>query len=103
MKTTFKTKVFKRAYEIMKNTGKAFAVCLSKAWALFRLVKKMRLGIVQFTFEKKDATLRRASGVLKAATTSTSKRRKNFKTVAYLGIEKQGFRCFKVENLITVI
>ena len=31
MKTTFRAKVFKRAYEIMKSTGKAFAVCLSKA------------------------------------------------------------------------
>ena len=38
----FRTKVFKQAHELMRATGKAFAVCLSKAWALYRLTKRMR-------------------------------------------------------------
>lgn len=36
----FRTKVFKQAHELMRATGKAFAVCLSKAWALYRLTKR---------------------------------------------------------------
>ena len=33
MKTSnFRHKVFCMAYELMKVTGKAFAVCLSRAW-----------------------------------------------------------------------
>lgn len=33
MKTSnFRHKVFCMAYELMKATGKAFAVCLSRAW-----------------------------------------------------------------------
>jgi hypothetical protein len=36
MKTTntaFRTKVFHWAHELVRTTGKAFAVCLAKAWA----------------------------------------------------------------------
>lgn len=44
----FRTKVFKQAHELMRATGKAFAVCLSKAWALYRLTKRMRREIVTF-------------------------------------------------------
>lgn len=30
MKTTFRTKVFLQAWELVKATGKAFAICLAK-------------------------------------------------------------------------
>ena len=103
MKTNFRTKVFKRAYEIMKTTGKTFEVSLSKAWQVYRLLKKMRKGITAFAFEKADGTLRRAKGIIKAYTPKTTNQRKeNFKTVAYFDTDKQSFRSFKVENLITV-
>ncbi len=105
MKTnqTFRTKVFKRAYQIMHSTGKAFAVCLSKAWALYRLAKALRTKDVCFTYEKKDGSLRRAYGTLKnvsqfvkgAGKTSTG-------VFHYWDLEAVAFRCFKVENLITV-
>lgn len=39
---TFRSEVFKKAYEIMKTTNKAFAVCLGKAWELYRLTKQMK-------------------------------------------------------------
>ena len=104
MKTTinFRSKVFKRAYEIMRATGKTFAVCLSKARACYRLIQKMRNDVTEFAFEKADGTLRRAKGILKDVATSTKQRKPNYKTVAYFDVEKQGFRCFKVENLVTI-
>ena len=101
---TFRSKVFKRAYEIMRNTGKAFAVCLSKAWAIYRLSKKLlNSDEVCFTFEKKDGSLRRAYGTLKnigqfIKGTGTI----NNKVFHYWDLEAVAFRCFKVENLITV-
>ena len=49
----------------MRATGKAFAVCLSKAWALYRLTKRMRREIVTFAYEKADGSLRKAKGTLK--------------------------------------
>ena len=85
---TFRTTVFQRAYNLMKTTGKAFAVCLSKAWQLYRLAKKMRTEAVEFTFEKADGTLRKAIGTLKV--------------FHYWDLEQVAFRCFKIENLISI-
>ncbi len=66
MKTNFRSRVFTRAYEIIKATGKAFAVCISKAWALYRLTKQMKANDeVSFAYEKKDGSLRHAYGTLK--------------------------------------
>ena len=104
MKTTFRTKVFKRAYEIMKATGKAFAVCLSKAWALYRLAKQMSSkDEVSFAYEKKDGSLRRAYGTLKNVSQFVKGTGKTSTGVFhYWDLQAEAFRCFKVENLITV-
>lgn len=101
--SNFRSKVFKQAYELMKATGKAFAVCLSRAWALYRLTKRMHKGVVTFAYEKADGSLRKAKGTLKDVEnlikgTGTP----NYKTVRYFDIDADGFRSFKVENLITV-
>mgnify|MGYP003683474093 CR=1 FL=1 len=104
MKTTFRSKVFKRAYEIMKATGKAFAVCLSKAWALYRLAKQMRTkNEVAFAYEKKDGSLRKAFGTLKNVSQFVKGTGKTSTSVFhYWDLEVVAFRCFRVENLVTV-
>lgn len=104
MKTTFRQRVFKRAYEIMSKTGKAFAVCLSKAWALYRLTKQMRTkDEVVFTYEKKDGSLRRAYGTLKNVSQFVKGTGKTSTGVFhYWDLEAVAFRCFRVENLVTV-
>lgn len=98
----FRSKVFKRAYEIMRNTGKTFSVCLSKAWAVFRLVKRMAVEVVEFTFEKKDGTLRRAKGTYKGLPISTKSKGISFKSLPYFDVDAQAYRSFKIENLIAV-
>lgn len=98
----FRSKVFKRAYQIMRNTGKAFAVCLSKAWAVFRLVKRMAIETVTFTYEKKDGTLRKAKGTYKGLPISTKSKGINFKSLVYFDVDLKAYRSFKIENLITV-
>lgn len=99
----FRSKVFKQAHEIMKATGKAFAVCLSRAWGLYRLTKRMHREVVTFTYEKADGSLRKAKGTLKDVQhlikgTGTP----NYKTIRYFDVEANAFRSFKTENLITV-
>ena len=91
----FRTKVFKQAHELMRATGKAFAVCLSKAWALYRLTKRMRREIVTFAYEKAKGTLQDVQNLIKGTGPE------NYKTVRYFDVEANGFRSFKVENLIT--
>lgn len=102
---TFRSQVFKRAYQIMTSTGKTFAVCLSKAWNLYRLGKKLKNSDeVIFTYEKKDGSLRKAFGTLKNVGqfikgNSTSSN----KVFNYWDKEAVAFRCFKVENLVSFI
>ena len=102
MNTSFRHKVFRMAYELVHATGKTFAVCLSRAWALYRLTKQMRGGIVSFAYEKADGSLRKAKGTLKdiqSLIKGTGK--ENYKTVRYYDVEAGGFRSFKIENFIT--
>jgi hypothetical protein len=47
---TFRTKVFNWAHELVRSTGKSFAECLSKAWALYRLRKRMATEVVRTSF-----------------------------------------------------
>ena len=103
MKTTinFRSRVFKWAHELVRTTGKAFAVCLAKAWALYRLRRRMTTETVKIAFEKADGSLRIAYATLKGTSdlikgTGTS----NYKTVKYFDTEANGFRSFKVENFI---
>ena len=104
MKTSnFRHKGFCMAYELMKATGKEFAVCLSRAWALYRLTKQMHKGIVSFAYEKSDGSLRKAKGTLKdIQNLIKGTGSENYKTVRYFDIEANGFRSFKVENFITI-
>ena len=101
MNATFRTKVFKRAHEMMKKTGKAFAVCLSKAWVIYRLVKRMKNDVVKFTFEKSNGELRTAFGTLKNTVSKIKGTGKvNYKSVCYFDTEKQQFRSFLPDDSI---
>ena len=94
----------RRSWQICRTTGKAFAVCLSRAWALYRLTKRMRAGVVRFAYEKADGTLRKAAGTLHEvdATIKGTGRPNDALTICYYDVEAGGWRSFKVENLVTV-
>lgn len=101
---SFRSQVFKRAHVIARNTGKAFAICLVKAWQIFRLKKRMAQEKVKFAYEKVDGTLRYAMGTLQANFLGDVKglREPNPKVLTYYDLDAMAFRCFKVENLIQV-
>ncbi len=92
----------RRAWAIARATGKAFAVCLSKAWQLYRLTKRMRAGVVRFAYEKADGTLRRAAGTLNdtADRIKGTGRPDDGQTLRYFDVEANGWRSFKVENFV---
>lgn len=99
----FRSTVFKQAHELMEATGKNFAVCLSKAWALYRLTNQMQEGVVTFTYEKVDGSVRKAKGTLKDIQHLIKGTGiPNYKTICYFDKDANGFRSFKVENLISV-
>ena len=99
----FRSKVFKQAYEMMKATSKVFAVCLAKAWTIYRLYKRMKKETVSFAYEKADGSLRKAKGTLQDVSSLIKGTGiENYKTVRYFDVDANGFRSFKVENLIAV-
>lgn len=104
MKRSELSKVMRRAWAIARTTGKAFAVCLSKAWQLYRLAKQMRTSAVRFAYEKADGSLRRAVGTLKdvAAMVTGTGRPDDSRTFKYYDTEAAAFRSFRVENLIAI-
>lgn len=104
MRRTDLSNIMRRAWQICRTTGKAFAVCLSRAWALYRLTKRMRAGVVRFAYEKADGTLRKAAGTLHevAALVKGTGRPDDGRTVKYYDVEADGWRSFKVENLIAI-
>lgn len=97
------SKIMRRAWQIARATGKAFAVALSKAWALYRLTKQMRAGVVRFAYEKADGSLRRATGTLREVATliKGTGRPDDGRTVRYYDVDADGWRSFKVENFVT--
>ncbi len=102
MNKTDLSKIMRRAWAIARATGKAFAVCLSKAWQLYRLTKRMRAGVVRFAYEKADGTLRRAAGTLNdtADRIKGTGRPDDGQTLRYFDVEANGWRSFKVENFV---
>lgn len=102
MNKSFRSKVFAWAHYLLRETGKTFAVCLSKAWAIYRLRKAMKERVVTFAFEKADGSLRKAKGTLKDVE-HLVKGTGVFtpKTVTYYDVEKESFRSFKINNFIT--
>lgn len=98
----FRTQVFKRAHVMAKETGKAFSICLVKAWQLYRLKKAMLKGMVKFAFEKADGSLRYALGTLNVNWESKGTREPNYKSVPYFDLEANGLRSFKSQNLIRI-
>lgn len=106
-KSNFRVRVMKYAWTLWRVTGQSWRSCMLKAWQLYRLALQMRQGEVRFQYLKADGTIRKAVGTLvnlpSGATLNGKKMTKpSFKTFAYFDVEKNSFRCFRVENLINV-
>lgn len=103
MKATDLKQIMSLAWQFFKQTGHKFSECLKKAWANFKLIQRMKKGIVKFYFQKVDGSIREAWGTLKnelMPTTNENNRKKSDTVQVYYDTEVQGFRCFKKFNLL---
>ena len=110
MKTakSFRVRVMKYAWQLWRATRQAWRICMIKAWQLYKLAKTMREGNTTFYYLKADGSIRKAVGTLMntpSGMTFNGKRvtKPSYKTMTYFDVEKNGFRCFRVENLISGI
>ena len=95
-----KTKLFKIAHAI-KAQFETFGQALAHAWKIIKLQAKMALGVVNFKFRKVDGSIREAVGTLtvKYESKGTGKL-VPMDSMMYFDTEANGFRSFKVCNLI---
>ncbi len=99
---TFRSKIFKAAHQVRKNTGKKFSICLIQAWKAYKLKQAMKVDKVKFAFETLSGSLRYAIGTLQTSYQSKGNKKQNFGIISYFDVEKEGFRSFRIENLIQV-
>lgn len=107
-KSNFRARVMKYAWQLWRATKQSRQLCMIKAWQIYKLAKAMREGVVTFYYTKTDGTIRKASGTLKnlpSGATFGGKRltKPSYKTLTYFDIEKNAFRCFRIENLICAV
>lgn len=103
MKTQDLSSIMRMAWRFFKITGQSFADCLRLAWANFKLVMRMRVGIVKFYFCKVDGSVREAYGTLCEKIippTGADQRKRNDTVQVYYDTERNEYRCFKKLNLI---
>lgn len=107
-KTNFRSRVMKYAWHLWRATRQAWRTCMLKAWRLYHLAEEMRGGVVTFSYLKTDGTIRMATGTLMNVPAGASlggKRvtKPSYKTMAYFDTGRNAFRCFRIENLISVL
>lgn len=104
MKTTNLSQIMSTAWRFFRISGQSFSECLRKAWANFKLVQKMRTGIIKFYFQKVDGSIREAYGTLFEKiipkVSNENKRAKNDTVQVYFDTEVQDWRCYKKLNLL---
>ncbi len=100
----FRSRVMKYAWQLFRATKQAWRICMLKAWQLWRLAKSMKEGTRTFWYQKTDGTIRKANGTLKNVSSYGRRITKpSYKTMTYFDLDKNQFRCFRIENLICVI
>lgn len=102
-KTTNRVSIFALAWVLVKNNGLTLSEGLKTSWAHHKLRAAMRDGIVCFRFQKVDGSIRQAYGTLqegRVPATSESNRKTNPTVSVYYDTEREGWRSYKIANLL---
>lgn len=99
------SKLMKQAQYMVKTLGFTISETMKLAWRNFKLCKALKKGIVNFTFKKKDGSIREAVGTLKenvippvyGLRTSDPN-----KVQIFYDVNKQAWRSFKIENFVSI-
>ena len=97
-----RSKVFTLANTLYWSNGLTRSESFKKAWKVIRIKEAMKNDQVEFTYQKKDGTTRRAVGTTSSkffSYTRKTDRPTPITVITYFDIEKQGFRAFKAENI----
>lgn len=105
MKTSDLRDIMRIAWQLVRKNGFTMSEALKTAWLNFKLKMKMRYGIVKFYYQKISGEIREAYGTLRADLMSQTKgadRKSNPTVQVYYDSERDGYRCFKIANLVKI-
>ena len=93
--------IVREAWVFVKNYGFTLSEGMKQSWAIYKLKKAMKNGIVRFFFDKVDGSVREAFGTLseRIVPATSGTRSASPTVVTYWDTEKQAWRCFKKVNL----
>ena len=94
-----KSLLFKIAHTV-KSSFNSFSEALKYAWKIIKLRMKMKKVAVSFRFKKVDGSIREAIGTLPTAPQGDSNRKPNPKVFTYFDVEKNDYRCSRIDALI---
>lgn len=100
------SELMRKAWMFVKVYGFTMAEAMKQAWALSKLKKAMKKGIVKFMYTKLSGEIRTAWGTLKEElipVTGGENRKKNDSVMVYFDKEKDAYRCFKVANFLKIV
>lgn len=99
-----KSQIFKMAWDFVKRFGFSLSEGLKTAWSNFKFKKIAATKIIRFYFRKVDGSIREAFGTLREdllpQTSGTPF--KGHDCQVYYDTEKQEWRCFKKQNLLSI-
>ena len=97
--------IMRIAWQLVRKNGFTMSEALKTAWLNFKLKMKMRYGIVKFYYQKISGEIREAYGTLRAdlmPQTKGADRKSNPTVQVYYDSECEGYRCFKIANLVKI-
>lgn len=94
-----KRRLFNIAWSVRAQFA-TFSEALTHAWRVVKLQISLCLGIVKFSYTKKDGSRREAVGTLDSVPAVKGERRTNHGVLTYFDLDAQNWRAAKVENLI---
>lgn len=99
-----RSSILKKAH-ILKKQGYGFGEAQKLIWMGEHLRTKLHEGLTQFSYKKKDGSVREAIGTLNNVEhllVGSSKFNSDIFTIRYYDLEKESFRATKVQNLLTI-
>lgn len=93
------SKVMRMAWDL-RHLFSSFSEALKKAWAIVKLKRDMSNGEVRFKFRKVNGEIREAVGTLNVEYERKGTGHATEETVSYWDVISNGFRSFKVTQLI---
>ena len=91
------SEIMSLAWQMVKRNGYTMSKALKTAWANIKLRAAMKQRIVKFYYRKIDGSVREAYGTLKENLLPP-----NCTLQTYFYTEHQGWRCFKIANLVKI-